>query len=259
MKYALITGASTGLGKDFAHSLAKLGYTPILVARSADRLKSLAAEIKQKYGLDGIVIAEDLSVPNAAEKIYKSIKKLKVQVSCLVNNAGYGLNGEFHKNSFSEESKMIQLNVTTLAELCHLFLQDMVTNKEGYILNVASTAAFQPGPLMTNYYATKAYVLSLSEGLAEEVREYGVTVSCLCPGPTKTEFFERAKMSDSKLVKSSILAMNSQDVVDIGLNALFGKKVVKIPGFLNFVLAESIRVTPRAMIRKIAKYLNKVG
>lgn len=259
MKYALITGASTGLGKDFAHSLAKLGYTPILVARSVNKLKSLATEIKQKYGLDSIVIAQDLSVANASEKVYKAVKKLKLHVSCLVNNAGYGLNGEFHKNSFLEESKMIQLNVTTLAELCHLFLQEMVSNKDGYILNVASTAAFQPGPFMTNYYATKAYVLSLSEGLAEEVKDYGVTVSCLCPGPTKTEFFERANMTGSKLVQSSFLAMNSQEVVDIGLKALFKKRVVKIPGFLNFILAESVRVTPRFIIRKIAKYLNKVG
>lgn len=259
MKYVLITGASTGLGKDFALSLAKMGYSPVLVARNVDRLKSLASEIKLKFGIDSVVIAEDLAKANAAEKVYKAVKKLKLQISVLVNNAGYGLNGEFHKNSFEEESKMIQLNVTTLAELCHLFLQDMVANNEGYILNVASTAAFQPGPMMTNYYATKAYVLSLSEGLAEEVKDYGVTVSCLCPGPTKTEFFERAKMSGSKLVQSSILAMNSEDVVAIGIKALFGKRVVKIPGIINFILAESVRFTPRFLIRKIAKSLNKVG
>ncbi|TGL51641.1 SDR family oxidoreductase [Leptospira kemamanensis] len=259
MKYVLITGASTGLGKDFALSLAKMGYSPVLVARNVDRLKSLASEIKLKFGIDSVVIAEDLAKANAAEKVYKAVKKLKLPISVLVNNAGYGLNGEFHKNSFEEESKMIQLNVTTLAEFCHLFLQDMVANNEGYILNVASTAAFQPGPMMTNYYATKAYVLSLSEGLAEEVKDYGVTVSCLCPGPTKTEFFERAKMSGSKLVQSSILAMNSEDVVAIGIKALFGKRVVKIPGIINFILAESVRFTPRFLIRKIAKSLNKVG
>ncbi|EOQ88758.1 KR domain protein [Leptospira yanagawae serovar Saopaulo str. Sao Paulo = ATCC 700523] len=259
MKYVLITGASTGLGKDFAISLAKMGYSPVLLARNIDRLKSLASEIKLKFGLDSYVIAEDLSKQGAAEKIYKAVKKLKLPISVLVNNAGFGLNGEFHKNSFEEESKMIQVNVTTLTELCHLFLQDMVTRNEGYILNVASTAAFQPGPLMTNYYATKAYVLSLSEGLAEEVKEYGVAVSCLCPGPTKTEFFERAKMAGSKLVQSSFLAMDSQEVVDIGLKALFAKRVVKIPGFINFILAESVRFTPRFLIRKIAKSLNKVG
>ncbi|MCU0825117.1 MAG: SDR family oxidoreductase [Leptospira sp.] len=258
MKYALITGASTGLGKDFAHSLAKMGFAPILVARNSDRLKSLANEIKQRYGVEGIVISEDLSVPNAAEKIYKTVKKLKLNVSCLINNAGYGLNGEFHKNSFSEESKMIQLNVTTLAELCHLFLQDMIQQKEGYILNVASSAAFQPGPLMTNYYATKAYVLSFSEGLSEEVRDYGITVSCLCPGPTKTEFFERAKMTGSKLIQSSLMVMTSEEVVAQGIKALFGKQVVKIPGILNFVLATSIRITPRFLVRKIAKMLNKI-
>lgn len=259
MKNVLITGASTGLGKDFALSLAKMGYSPVLVARNVDRLKSLASEIKLKFGIDSVVIAEDLAKANAAEKVYKAVKKLKLPISVLVNNAGYGLNGEFHKNSLEDESKMIQLNVTTLAELCHLFLQDMVANNEGYILNVASTAAFQPGPMMTNYYATKAYVLSLSEGLAEEVKDYGVTVSCLCPGPTKTEFFERAKMSGSKLVQSSILAMNSEDVVAIGIKALFGKRVVKIPGIINFILAESVRFTPRFLIRKIAKSLNKVG
>ncbi|MCZ8342761.1 MAG: SDR family oxidoreductase [Leptospira sp.] len=258
MKYALITGASTGLGKDFALSLAQKGYTPILVARSSDKLKSLATEIKQKYGVDGIVIAEDLSVPNSAEKIYKAVKKLNINITCLINNAGYGLNGEYHKNSFSEESKMIQLNVTTLAELCHFFLQDMVLQKGGYILNVASTASFQPGPLMTNYYATKAYVLSFSEGLAEEVKNYGITVSCLCPGPTKTEFFKRANMTGSKLIQSSLLAMSSEEVVNAGIKALFGKRVIKIPGLLNFVLAQSIRITPRFIVRKIAKFLNKI-
>lgn len=259
MKYALITGASTGLGKDFALTLAKKGFTPILVARSADRLKALATEIKSKYGLQSVVITQDLAKPKSAEVLYKAVKKLKLNVHCLVNNAGFGLNGEFHKNSFAKEAELIQLNVTTLAELCHLFLQDMVKVKEGYILNVASTAAFQPGPLMSSYYASKAFVLSLSEGLAEEVRDYGVTVTCVCPGPTQTEFFERANMTKINLVKSSFLIMKSQDVVDIGLDALFGKKVVKITGFFNFLLAQSVRFSPRFLVRLIAKYLHQAG
>ncbi|MCG6150774.1 SDR family NAD(P)-dependent oxidoreductase [Leptospira bandrabouensis] len=259
MKYALITGASTGLGKDFALTLAKKGYTPVLVARNAERLKALATEIKTKYGIQSVVITQDLGKPNAAEVLYKAVKKLKLSIHCLVNNAGFGLNGEFFKNSFEKESELIQLNVTTLAQLCHLFLQDMIKAKDGYILNVASTAAFQPGPLMSNYYASKAYVLSLSEGLAEEVRDYGVTVTCVCPGPTQTEFFERANMTKINLVKSSFLIMNSQDVVDIGLDALFGKKVVKITGFFNFLLAQSVRFSPRFVVRLIAKYLHKAG
>lgn len=259
MKYALITGASTGLGKDFALTLAKKGYTPVLVARSADRLKALATEIKTKYGLQSVVIAQDLAKPKSAEAVYKAVKKLKISIHCLVNNAGFGINGEFHKNSFEKETGLIQLNVTTLAELCHLFLQDMVAAKDGYILNVASTAGFQPGPLMSSYYASKAYVLSFSEGLAEEMRDYGVTVTCVCPGPTQTEFFERANMTKINLVKSSFLIMKSQDVVDIGLDALFGKKVVKITGFFNFLLAQSVRVSPRFLVRKIAKYLHQAG
>ncbi|TGM19764.1 SDR family NAD(P)-dependent oxidoreductase [Leptospira meyeri] len=259
MKYALITGASTGLGKDFALALAEKGYTPVLVARSADRLKALAAEIKTKFGLQSVVITQDLAKPKSAEVLYKAVKKLKLSIHCLVNNAGFGLNGEFHKNSFENESQLIQLNVTTLAELCHLFLQDMVKAKDGYILNVASTAAYQPGPLMSNYYASKAYVLSLSEGLAEEVRDYGVTVTCFCPGPTHTEFFERANMTKINLVKSSFLIMKSREVVDIGLDALFSKKVIKIPGLANFLLAQSVRFSPRFLVRKIAKFLHQAG
>ncbi|MDF3818448.1 SDR family oxidoreductase [Leptospira sp. 96542] len=258
MKLSLVTGASTGLGKDFAIALAKKGYTPILVARSLDRLKSLAAEIKSLYGLDAIVIKQDLSKPGSAKELYNAVKKKKLSVEILVNNAGYGLNGEYFKNDFTKESEMIQLNVTSLAELCHLFLNDMVAAKNGRILNVASIASFQPGPLMANYCATKAYVLSLSESLAEEVRKYGVFVSCLCPGPTKTEFFERANMMNSKLLNFSPMTMDSETVVKAGMKALFSGQVVKIPGFSNFLIAFSVRFSPRSLVRKIAGFLNRL-
>lgn len=259
MKYAIVTGASTGLGKEFSLKLAELGYSLVLVARNESKLNALAKEIKKTYGMECKAIPLDLAKNGSAEKLFKETKKLKLQIEVLVNNAGYGLNGEFHKNNFLEEAEMVRLNVNSLAELCHLYLPGMVESKKGYILNVASTAAFQPGPYMSNYYATKAYVLSLSEGLSEEVKKYGVSVSCLCPGPTRTEFFERAQMTKSKLINSPLLAMEAREVVSIGIQALFQNKPVKISGFINFLLAQSVRITPRFLIRKIAAYLNKIN
>ncbi len=257
MPTALITGASLGLGKDFADIFAKAGYDLILVARSKDKLEAIANDLIAKYSKKVSVIAKDLSKPGAAKELWASVAGLKTDVDCLVNNAGFGSNGPFLESTFEKESEMIQLNVNFLVELSYLAAQKMKERKSGEILNVASTAGFQPGPFMSNYYATKAYVLSFSEGISEEFSPYGITVSVLCPGPTKTEFFKNADMKDSKLAKSRFLIMDSYPVAQAGFNALKAKQTVKIAGFMNFLLAQSIRFSPRFMIRKIAKILNQ--
>ncbi|BDA80470.1 short-chain dehydrogenase [Leptospira kobayashii] len=258
MKTVLITGASTGLGKDFAELFAKDGYSLILVARNKGKLESLKNEIKTKYGQESYVFVKDLSLPGSAKELFDEIKKKNLNIDSLVNNAGIGLNGAFAENEFQEETQMLQLNVVTLVELTHLVLPEMIKRKSGEILNIASTAAFQPGPYMSGYYASKAYVLSFSEGIAEEVNQYGIKVSTLCPGPTKTEFFNRADMNESKLASNPILTMDSKTVAKLGYKALKKGQVVKIAGFLNFLLAQSIRISPRFMIRKIAKGLNYI-
>ncbi len=257
---ALITGASTGIGYELAKLFAADGYDLILVARSKQRLESVAQEIKDSYGTGAAVLPADLSDPGAPAMIRATVEKSGRSVDVLVNNAGFGTNGAFADLDLQGELNMIQVNVTALVELTHLFLGDMIARKSGKILNVASTAGFQPGPLMANYYASKAYVLSFSEGLAEEVRSQGVSVTCLCPGATETPFFDRAKMDGVRLREGGMNAiMSPEDVARIGYRAMNRGKTVVISGLMNKLLAFSVRLTPRAVIRKIAKYLNGKG
>jgi len=246
-----------GIGKDFAFLLAQDGFDLVLVARSEDKLQALAQEIVSKNGRKVKVIPMDCGKPGAAKSLFNQLKDAGISVHTLINNAGFGNNGAFLDTALDKEAEMIQLNVLFLVELSHFLVTEMKKQKSGAILNVASTAGFQPGPYMTNYYATKAYVLSFSEGLAEELSAYGIRVSVLCPGPTRTEFFERAGMSASKLAKSSLLAMDSLRVAKIGLRGLQRGRVVQIAGLLNFFLAQSVRLTPRFLVRKIAKFLNR--
>jgi short-subunit dehydrogenase len=176
-----------------------------------------------------------------------------------VNNAGFGLNGEFLKNEFNQESTMVHLNVNALHELSHIFLPEMISSESKLrgILNVASTAAFQPGPYMSNYYATKAYVLSLSEGLHEELLKSGVHVTCLCPGPTKTEFFDRANMKENSMLKNPLLLSTAKSVADKGYAGFLKNQAIVIPGIFNSLLAQSPRITPRFLVRKIASFMNR--
>ena len=253
----LITGASTGIGYELAKLYAKDKFHVILVARGKDKLEQVAAELTKDYGCDTTVIACDLSEPKAAQELYDQVIAKNLQVDELINNAGFGNSGSFHENELSAELGMIQVNITSLVELCHLFLAEMVARKSGKILNVASTAAFQPGPGMANYFASKSYVLHFTEGLAEEVKKHNVTVSALCPGPTITEFFNRANMNDSAL-KNSILipTMTGKKVAQIAYKKLKRKKVIIIPGLVNSLTAFSPRISPRFIVRKVAKLLN---
>ena len=246
---ALITGASAGLGAEFARQLSKRGHRLVLVARRKERLDALAAELGKARA-----VAIDLSIPGAAAELMADIDNAGEQVELLINNAGFGLRGYFANQDPARLRQMIDLNCGVLAELCRAVLPQMIERRSGGILNVASTAAFQPGPGMAVYYATKAFVLSLSEALHEEAKPYGVKVSALCPGPTRTEFGDIAGFSKSAALTR--VSMDAEPVVRKGLEALEANKAVVITGALNRAVAFSTRLAPRSIARKIAGALN---
>jgi len=255
---ALITGASTGIGYEMAKVLAAKGYDLVVVARNAKKLKALETELKNACKVTSIPL--DLSSPRAARQLFEKTRKAKLTVDLLVNNAGYGSSGEFVALDLKGELGQIDLNIRTLTELCHLYGAEMAKRKAGRILNVASTAAFQPGPWMSVYYATKAYVLHFSEGIAEELKKSGVQVSVLCPGPTVTEFADTAGMDKSLLFSSKLMKpATAQYVAKYGVEKLIKGKLIIIPGFMNRAMAFSNRFSPRFLVRKIAGYLNGGG
>jgi uncharacterized protein len=239
----LITGASAGLGAEFARQCAARGEALVLVARRRERLVALATDLG-----DAHVIAADLAAPGAAQALFTEVEAEGMAVHTLINNAGFGLAGRFADQPPSRLDEMAALNMAALTMLCRLALPPMIERGRGFILNVASTAAFQAGPNMAVYYATKAYVLSLSEALHQEAKGKGVHVSCLCPGPTRTEFFHAAEMRNSVLDRMSAPA---PVVVRAGLRGLDRNKAVVIPGFANKVGAHATRVLPRAALRRI--------
>jgi short-subunit dehydrogenase len=242
---ALITGASAGLGVDFARQLSAKGYRLVLVARRKDRLDALAVELGNARAVE-----LDLSETGAADRLMADIAAHGERVDLLVNNAGFGLTGKFVGHDGTRLRQMIDLNCGVLTELTHAVLPGMIDRQRGRILNVASTAAFQPGPGMAVYFATKAYVLSFSEALHEEVKGDGVVVSCLCPGPTATEFGQVAGFGGHPVVDK--MFMTSPDVVRIGIGGIEAGKAVVIPGFANKAGAQGHRFLPRSLLRKIA-------
>jgi uncharacterized protein len=251
-KTVLITGASSGIGLNFSHKFAGSGHDVILVARSEGKLMNLSQEIESKYGVKAHVLTSDLSNPEAPKKLYEEVKAKGINVDILINNAGFGLFGEFEETEMSKELDMIQVNITALTELSKYLGKEMVMRKSGQIVNVASTAAFQPGPLMAVYYATKAYVLSLSEALANEWAPHGVKVSALCPGATKTGFSDAAELQSSKLFQSGVMSV--EDVVEEGFKQMMtNTKTVIVPGMKNRILTQSIRFMPRKMVTSIVR------
>jgi short-subunit dehydrogenase len=244
----LITGASAGLGVDFARQLGQRGHRLVLVARRKDRLDTLAAELGNARTID-----LDLSEPGAVDRLTADLAAHGEQVDLLVNNAGFGLTGLFTQLDGQRQRQMIDLNCGALTELAHAVLPGMIERKSGAILNVASTAAFQPGPGMAVYFATKAFVLSFTEALHEEVKRHGVTVSALCPGPTATEFGEVAGFGPSNLLGK--IAADSPSVVRAGLEGLEKGKAVIIPGLMNKSTAQAHRFFPRSWVRKAAGML----
>jgi len=241
----LITGASAGLGAEFARQCAARGERVVLVARRKDRLERLAEEIG---GAE--VIVADLSEPGAGTKVVAEAMTRDLWIRTLINNAGFGLIGKFERLSIARQLEMIDLNVRALTNLSYVVLNDMRLRGEGAILNVASTAAFQPGPKMAVYFATKAFVLSLTEALHEELKPHGIKVSCLCPGPTRTEFGEVAGFGGNGLFER--VAMEAPEVVAVGLRGLDQNRAVVVPGMINKTVAASTRFAPRSLVRKVA-------
>ena len=254
-KTALITGASFGIGHELAGIFAREGYNLVLVARTADKLRQLASDLEKAHGTRSLILASDLSAPGAAAYIHDQTMRAELAVDVLVNNAGFGQFGLFAENDLEECLQQIQLNITTLTHLTRLYLPDMLPRKSGRILNVASTAAFQAGPLMSVYYATKAYVLHFSEGIANELQGTGVTVTCLCPGPTITEFHKRANMLSTRMLQFG--AMDAHTVAEDGYRALMAGKPVVISGFRNWLVAQSVRLSPRRLVTAVARKLQE--
>jgi short-subunit dehydrogenase len=241
---ALVTGASAGLGIEFARQLSARGHRLVLAARRKDRLDELAAKLGNARA-----VAIDLSEADSAERLMTDVAAAGEEIEILVNNAGFGLIGRFAELDSARQRQMIDLNVGTLTDLCRAVAPGMIRRKSGSILNVASTAAFQPGPKMAVYFATKAFVLSLSEALHEELAPYGVRVTCLCPGPTRTEFGEVAGFGGNALYDRVV--MQAPEVVKAGLDGLDRNHAVVVPGVVNKVVAASTRFVPRPLARKI--------
>jgi uncharacterized protein len=249
MPTALITGASGGIGLELARVFAEQGFALVLLARNRERLNEIAAELKPTPVQ---VFAKDLALVGAPEGIHREVPKVDV----LVNNAGYGVYGRFVETPLDDELGMLQLNMTALVVLTKLYLPAMVAAKNGKILNVASTAAFQPGPLMALYYATKAFVLSFSEAIGSELEGTGVTVTALCPGPTATGFQARSKVEKSRLFQR-MKVMDARTVAEAGYRGLMAGKPVVIPGLMNKILAQSVRFSPRCLVTKIARKMQE--
>lgn len=256
MKYTLITGASSGIGYELAYEFALNGHNLILVARSIDKLESLKADLEKKFSIRAEVVQLDLSVVGSAEKLYLETKKNNWLVENLVNNAGFGNHGLFINSDIKKITEMIHLNITTLTELTRLFLNDMKKNQKGRILNVASTAAFQPGPLMTVYYATKSYVLSFTEGLYEELKNTGIAITALCPGPTESGFQQAASVQNIPLM-TQMKIPTSKDVAAYGYKAFMNGDLIAVHGVLNKFLSTTVGFFPRSIVRKIVMKLQE--
>lgn len=255
---ALITGASTGIGAELARLFARDGWNVVLVARSRAGLEKVGQELSQTYGIRHHVLPADLTDPAAPQMIFDAVQGLGIEVDALVNNAGFGLMGPFvdtgreAPTGLGRELEMLQVNIVALTHLSKLFLPAMVKRGRGYVMNVASTAAFQPGPLMAVYYASKAYVLSFSEALSVELAGTGVTATALCPGATRTEFQAVANMEGSRLFRAGHV-MTAAEVAEAGYNAMLAGRSSIVTGAVNRVMAAGTRFIPRRMAARLAK------
>ena len=246
-----MTGASSGIGLELANCLARGGYDLVLVARNREKLKQVAGTLSARHKVRVSILVKDLSRPAAPQKIFDELQRADVQIDVLVNNAGLGVYGPLAGANVDQMLSVIQVNISALTHLTRLFLPSMLERGQGRVLNVASTAAFQPGPLMAVYFASKAYVLSLSEALSNETAGSGVSVTCLCPGPTQSDFQNRAQMSTSKLSQSN--QMSASRVANAGYRAMLRGQTLVIPGKNNAFWAWFTRVLPRSMTPKIVR------
>ncbi|MFS1511080.1 SDR family NAD(P)-dependent oxidoreductase [Chengkuizengella sp. SCS-71B] len=250
---ALITGASSGIGEVFANKLAEQGMNLILVARTQQKLEELAKQYNEKYGVQTYVVVSDLSKENAAKEVKKAVDDLNLHVDMLINNAGFGQVGSFIHNDPDQAHGQIMVNVSALVDMTYLFATDMEKKREGAIINIASTAAFQPLPKMAVYGATKAFVLSFSEALWSELKPKGVKVLAICPGPTATNFFEVSGEFGAKNIRTS------EQVVDTAMKALKKGKSYAIDGLGNYITANLPRFFPRQLITKVAAKVIKTS
>ncbi len=250
-RYALITGASSGIGYELAKLFANDGKNLVVVARSQHRLEELKTQIEDEYGASVMVLPKDLSDPKAPQEVFSELEKEAIKVDVLVNNAGFGVYGMFSETDLQEELRMIQVNATSLIHLTKLFLQGMVDNGSGGILNVASVCSFLSSPLESVYCATKSLVLHFSEALANELQGTGVSVTCLCPGLARTEFFKRAHMEKSRIAKRKM--MDAAAVAEAGYKALKRGKVIVIPGLEYKFAPLFARVAPRNVVTKVVR------
>jgi len=253
----LITGATGGIGRELAVVFAHHGYNLCITARNPQVLRSQSEDLQRTYQVRCTWQACDLSRPSAAETIFNHLQEQHLQIDILVNNAGFGNWGKFDQTELGTELEEIQLNIIAVVKLTKLFLPVMMKRRSGKILNVASTAGFVPGPYMSIYYATKAFVLSFSEALREEVKGTGVTISVLCPGETKTNFQKRASIEETNLTLKGFV-MNPEIVARKAFDGLMKNKPVIIPGTRNKFLIFSTRILPRAIIRQIVRWFNKL-
>jgi uncharacterized protein len=254
-KTALITGASGGIGLELATIHASKGDNLVLVARSGEKLEEIKSELEQKYKVKVHFLVLDLSLRTAPKKVFDEVTRHKISVDYLVNNAGFGDFGLFSECDWDKQEKMINLNIMALTHLTKLFLPGMINRGGGKILNVASLAAFTPGPTMSVYFATKAFVLSFSEALNNELKDKGITVTALCPGSTESKFHEVA-LGDPKLVKERIM-MSAKEVADIGYKGMMKGKPVVIPGFKNAFLVFASRFVSRETVVKSARKIQE--
>lgn len=252
MPYTLITGASTGLGEEFAKQLAAKKKDLILVARSKDKLDKLANDLTKQHGIKTKVIAIDLAELNSAEKLFKATQDQKLEIEALINNAGFGYSGSFEEEEIQDIEKMIILNILTLTKLCKHYLPQLKKVK-GRILNLSSVAGFQPVPMFNVYSATKSYVLNFSEALNEELKDTEVSVTTLAPGATITEFQARSGLDIKKTYLP--ITLTAEEVVAAGIEAMEKRKSLKIAGALNFMSTFTTRFAPRALVTKISKFM----
>lgn len=254
--WALITGASSGIGLELARLIAGDGYSLVITARRSDRLEELAAELQGRHGVEVLPLQADLSRPGSAEELHRQLFDRRILPSILVNNAGFGELGSFYETDPKRISSMVQLNCTSLTELTRCFLPEMVARGTGRVLNLSSVAAFQPGPFMATYYATKAYVQSLSEALAEELHGTGVTVTALCPGPTASEFQQEAKMDTAKYFSRGRIP-TAREVAEYGYRSMLRGKRVAVNSLSYRLLLFVSRFLPRLLVVKSVRRLQE--
>ena len=258
-KTVLITGATKGIGYELTKLFVQDSYNLVLIARDKDKLESIKDVFSKKYpSIDILIIAKDLSKPNAAFEIFYEIEKKQIIIDVLVNNAGIGDFGKFYNEDLSKIAAIMQINMIALTELTRLFLDKMVMRQKGKILNVSSMAAFQPGPYMAVYYASKAYVQSFSEAIASELEGSGISITTLCPGPTKSGFQHEVGSEDSRLAKLNLL-LSSEYVAKYGYKALHANKEVAIPGFINSSLRNTAKIIPRKTAIQVVKKLQRLN